>query len=86
MRGAKIGYCFPYCFLKIFLGGQGFDGRAQSCDRGIPQSPLEKIMQGVHKHFFGRDAYPRANLKYPKNGMTQNSNPKKEQPKIHIGL
>ena len=22
-----IGYCFPYCFLEIFVGLQGLDGR-----------------------------------------------------------
>ena len=21
-----IGYCFPYCFLEIFVGEQGLDG------------------------------------------------------------
>ena len=25
---------FPYCFLEIFVGGQGLDGGRQSCDRG----------------------------------------------------
>ena len=34
-----IGYCFPYCFLELFVGGQGLDGRGQSRDGGIPQSP-----------------------------------------------
>ena len=33
--------------------------------------------EGAHKHFFDRDARPRANLNYPKNRMTLNSNPKK---------
>ena len=23
---STIGYCFPYCFLEIFVGGQGLDG------------------------------------------------------------
>ena len=27
---------FPYCFLEIFVIGQGLDGRGQSRDRGIP--------------------------------------------------
>ena len=31
-----IGYCFPYCFLEIFVRGQGLDGGGQSHDRGIP--------------------------------------------------
>ena len=25
---------FLYCFLEIFVGGQGLDGGRQSCDRG----------------------------------------------------
>ena len=33
-----MGYCFPYCFLEIFVGGQGLDGGGQSRD-GVPQSP-----------------------------------------------
>ena len=33
--------------------------------------------QGAHNRFLDRDARPRTNLNYPKNGMTQNSNPKK---------
>ena len=37
----------------------------------------------AHKHFFDRDARPRANLNYPKNRMSLNSNPLKiECPKI----
>ena len=31
-----IGYCFPYCFLEIFLGEQGLDGGGQSRVGGIP--------------------------------------------------
>ena len=31
-----IGYCFPYCFLEIFVGGQGLDGGGQSCDGDPP--------------------------------------------------
>ena len=31
-----IGYCFPYHFLEIIVGEQGFDGGAQSCDGGSP--------------------------------------------------
>ena len=26
MGGLTIGYCFPYCFLEIFVGGQDLDG------------------------------------------------------------
>ena len=33
---STIDYCFPYCFLEIFVGGQGPDGGEQSRDRGIP--------------------------------------------------
>ena len=28
-----------YCFLEIFVWGQGLDERGQSRDGGIPQSP-----------------------------------------------
>ena len=32
---------FPYCFLEIFVGGQGLDGGGQSCDRrGSSPPPL----------------------------------------------
>ena len=34
-----IGYCFPYCFLEIFVGGQGFDGEDQSHDGGDLPAP-----------------------------------------------
>ena len=37
-----IGYCFPYCFLEIFVEGNGrtgIDGGGQSCDRGILPVP-----------------------------------------------
>ena len=35
------GYCFPYCFLETFVGGQGLDGGGQSRD-GVP--PLGKTL------------------------------------------
>ena len=31
-----IGYCFPYCFLETFVGGQGLDG-GEKVVMGIPQ-------------------------------------------------
>ena len=34
-----IGYCFSYCFLEIFVGGEGFDGGGQSRDGGSPSPP-----------------------------------------------
>ena len=34
-----IAYCFPYCFLEIFVGEQGLDGRGQSRDGDIPPVP-----------------------------------------------
>ena len=35
-----IGYCFPYCFLEIFVGeGQDLNGGGQSRDGGIPPVP-----------------------------------------------
>ena len=37
-EGVTIGYCFPYYFLEIFVGGQG-DGQGKSRDRRIPGSP-----------------------------------------------
>ena len=33
------GYCFSYCFLEIFVGGQGLDGGVQSREGGS-HSPL----------------------------------------------
>ena len=33
------GYCFPCCFLEIFVGRQGLDGGRQCHDRGIPTVP-----------------------------------------------
>ena len=30
---------FSYCFLEIFVGGEGFDGGRQSRDRGSPSPP-----------------------------------------------
>ena len=44
------GYCFPYCFLKILVGGQGLDGEGQSRDGVFPQSPpppLGKTLKGA---------------------------------------
>ena len=40
-----IGYCFPCCFRKIFVGGQGLDVGGQSCDTGDSHShtPLGEI-------------------------------------------
>ena len=39
------GCCFCYCFLEIFVGGQGLDGERQSHDGGItPVPPLEKTL------------------------------------------
>ena len=47
----KIGYCFPYCFLYIFVVGQGCDGGGQSRDRGIPLvrpvPPLGKTLNNL---------------------------------------
>ena len=37
-----ICYCFPYCFLDIFVGGQGLDGGRQSCDGRIPSPPTRE--------------------------------------------
>ena len=34
-----IGYCFPYCFLETFVGGQDLDGEGQSRDGGITPVP-----------------------------------------------
>ena len=49
-----IGYFFPYCFLKIFVGGQGFDGGVQSHDGGLPQfPPLGKALE-ITMIFWGR--------------------------------
>ena len=31
-----IGYCLSYCFLEIFVGGQGSDGGEQSRDVLVP--------------------------------------------------
>ena len=31
-----MGCCFPYCFLEIFVGGQGLDEGGQSRDGGSP--------------------------------------------------
>ena len=43
-----IGYCFLYCFLEIFVGGQGLDGEEQSRDVGIPPVlPLGKTLMIV---------------------------------------
>ena len=33
-----IDYCFPYCFLEIFVGGR-------KSRWGIPQSPLGKTLE-----------------------------------------
>ena len=33
-----IDYCFPHCFLEIFVGGQGLDGGEKSRDGGSLQS------------------------------------------------
>ena len=33
-----IGYCFPYCFLQIFVGDKAVMEGGQSGDRGILQS------------------------------------------------
>ena len=33
---------FSYCFLKIFVGGQGFDGGGQSRDGGSPSPPTRE--------------------------------------------
>ena len=41
-----IGYCFPYCFLKICGGGQGLDGEGESCDSS-PSPPPEKTLTGA---------------------------------------
>ena len=35
----RKGFCFPYYFMEIFVGGQGLDGGRQSHDGGILQSP-----------------------------------------------
>ena len=37
-----IGYYFSYCFLEIFVGGQGVDGRGQSRDGGSPSPPTRE--------------------------------------------
>ena len=42
-----IGYCYPYCFLEIFVGEQGFDGGRQNSDGGGPflvPCPLRKTL------------------------------------------
>ena len=46
-----IGHCFPYCFLEIFVGGQGIDGGEKVMMGG---SPLGKtliaraMLQNIH--------------------------------------
>ena len=41
-----ISYCFPYCFLEIFWGGQGLDGEGESRDSS-PVPPPEKTLTGA---------------------------------------
>ena len=47
-----IGYCsrpIHYCFLEIFMGGQGFDEGNKVMRGGIPQSPhLENRVFCLH--------------------------------------
>ena len=45
-----IGYCFPYCFLVIFVGGQNCDEGGQSRNWEIP--PLLKILIYLTMVFF----------------------------------
>ena len=42
-----IGYCLPYCFLEVFVGGQGFDGGVQSRVGEDPPSPPTRENPGT---------------------------------------
>ena len=41
-----IGYCFPYCFLEIFVGRQGLDGGEKVVMRDPPVPPLARENPG----------------------------------------
>ena len=46
-----IGYCFPYCFLEIFVGRQGLDVGGQSHNGGncppVPLPPKKTLTREV---------------------------------------
>ena len=35
-------YCFLYCFLETFVGGQGLEGGRESCDEGSHSPPTRE--------------------------------------------
>ena len=39
-----IGYCFPYCFLEIFVGGQGLDGGDKVAMGDPPVPPTRETL------------------------------------------
>ena len=41
-----ISYCFPYCFLEIFVGGQGLNGGGQVVMGGSPSPPTCRRRKG----------------------------------------
>ena len=44
------GYCFPYCFLKIYVGGQSLDGGDIVMMGDPPVSPLGKTLSRAKRH------------------------------------